>query len=939
MSSKDCGYTGDAYQLRRVEGIFHQIVDLDPTAQQLIIAQLCEGDEALEAEVRELLDASGAAEAVAAVRCGESRLDRWIGCDAGPYRIERLLGRGGMGAVYLASRHDGEFQLRVAVKVLASRLVSSVMLERFAIERQILANLSHPNIVRLLDGGVTAGGEPYLVMEYVDGVPLDQWVKRNATRPKGLELRKVMELFVCICDAVSAAHRKLVIHRDLKPANILVTDSGEPKLLDFGTSKLLEGSSAGSRLTEMGFRAFTPEYASPEQVLGGKLVSTPSDVYSLGVILYRLASAGVPPYRFGAQSSAEYVRVLNDVEPAPPSQVSGRAELRGDLDAIILKAMRKDPDQRYGGAGELAADLRAWLEGRPVSAREPTWSYRVSRLILKHRVALTAGGAVALVLATGTALTASAAREARRQEALANRQFRNVRELNRALLFDFFDEVQKLPGSMDVQKQIVNQSLEYIRSMQKEAPDDVEASYDLVDAYMRLGNVYGNPYYDNLSNPKAGTEALQMGLDLATSLLRRNPSDDRARRLMAHTYQNMGEVLLGAADAQGAGERLRKAIAEFDQLSARPSASADALVDAASAHGALSDIVLGIHGGKRDEVAAESELHRAIELNHQAVKAAPDYARGRRSLVVHQFKMGRLVMDTRPGDAATAFDAALRELEKLPREIRSSIEILRLIAAIEWRSAAAWNAIGDHDQALQHARESRRMCKSIERLDPSNSRSQMDLAAALYHEASSLDLRGAAAASEKDTRESHRIYLEHLALLRKLLAPNSGNAMLQSHLTESLLRIAQVEFKLGMRASATAALRESRRVGKELSDPIGAWPIVLQRTANAFGSALLPPSEWDLPRARHYAERLNRETGNKRAEYLYMLASIYNRLSMAAEARQTLQEAAAWLLREKPGASNTILSRQIQEALRTWAASSRSAGTGIRPTATAASKK
>lgn len=275
-------------------------------------------------------------------------------------------------------------------------------------------------------------------------------------------------------------------------------------------------------------------------------------------------------------------------------------------------------------------------------------------------------------------------------------------------------------------------------------------------------------------------------------------------------------------------------------------------------------------------------------------------------------------MDTRPADATAAFDAALRELEKMPRELRSSIEILRLVATIEWRSASAWNALGDHDRALQHARESRRICESIERLDPANSRSRMDLAAALYHEASSLDLRGAATASEKDTRDSHRIYLEHLALLRKLLEPNSTNAMLQSHLTESQLRIAQVEFRLGLRASAAAALQESRKVGVMVSDPAGAWPIVLQRTVDAFASPLLPASEWDLAKARHYAERLNRETGHKQSQYLFLLASIYNRLKMPAEARQVLQQAAAMLPPDKPGAPKSILARQIQQALETW---------------------
>jgi tetratricopeptide (TPR) repeat protein len=720
---------------------------------------------------------------------------------------------------------------------------------------------------------------------------------------------------------VDAAHRKLIIHRDLKPGNILVTPEGEPKLLDFGTSKLIEsrgtdGKAAAankSKLTELGFRAFTPEFASPEQVLGGA-VSTASDVYSLGVILYRMVS-GTHPYKFESQSSTEYVRVLRDVEPLAPSAASNRKELRGDLDAIVLKAMHKDPEHRYGAAADLAADLRAWLDGRPVSAQEPTLAYRASKFVRRHRGAIAAASVVAVFLATATILTAMAAREARREETRANRQFRNIRDLNRAILFDFFDAVQKLPGSMDVQKQIVNQSLDYITRMQRESPNDSESAYDLIEAYQRLGNVYANPYSDNLSNPKEGVQAMQRGLDIAYGLMKRNPSDDRARRLVASTEECLGEVLLGAGDADGAAEHMRKAIAAFEELASRADVTADLLAEASAAHGALSDVMVGIYGGRRDEAIVESELRRAIELEYKALERDPKHIRARRGVAVSFFKLGRLVIETKPAEAVTAFESAIQEIRRLPSEVQSSVDILRLIALMEWRTSGAWTLLGDYAKGLEHAHASRRISESLERLDPENARSQMDLAGALYIVANTHDYRAFATGSADDRREALRYYASHLLLLRKLITGNPKNQMLYAQLCESQLRVAQLQFKQGLNAQAVEALRESRKLAGELARSKDAEPAAIHRAAIVFGSSYLPESEWNLAEARQFAERLNEKTGYQRPEYLHTLGSIYNRLAMKPQALEIYKKAVALLPEDKPGTPRTVLSNEIREEL------------------------
>ncbi len=327
--------------------------------------------------------------------------------DLGPYRLIRQIGRGGMGTVYLAERSDGLFERSVAVKV-AHVGLSDAALRRFEDERRLLASLDHPGIARLLDGGQTDDGRPFFVMEYVDGVPITEFVERN-----GLDLSERIALFAAVCDAVRYAHRHLVVHRDLKPSNLLVAtgEDGQPipKLLDFGIAKLLRADGDGL-LTTQGDRWLTPEYASPEQVRGDA-ITTASDVYQLGVLLYELLT-GRRPFRLDERLRHEIARVILETEPERPSTIVTRVasvtdsdgptpeaadssrlsrKLRGDLDAVALMALRKEPERRYASVEALGADLRRHLDGLPVSARPDTLGYRTRRFVRRRR------GAVVLV--------------------------------------------------------------------------------------------------------------------------------------------------------------------------------------------------------------------------------------------------------------------------------------------------------------------------------------------------------------------------------------------------------------------------------------------------------------------------------------------------------------------------------------------------------------
>lgn len=354
----------------------------------------------------------------------EEEDDSWQGRRLGTYRILRPLGRGGMGAVFLAERADGQFERRVAVKVLPWSAQGDTLRERFAAERRILAGLDHPRIAQLLDGGIAEDGSPYLVLEYVAGVPIDRYCREN-----GLGLRARLDLFLSVCDAVRYAHRNLVVHRDLKPANILVTDQGQVKLLDFGIAKLLDADSGEGRTAGLNF--LTPDYAAPEQ-LSGEPVTTATDVYALGVLLYRLL-AGRVPLELSGQPLSSVVEAVCRTEPprldaAAAAQASPPADpgrLRGDLASIVAQAIRKAPVERYDSVAALAADIRRYLDGLPVTAHADSTLYRVGKFLRRHRAGLAAAAAVFLAISTlaGAALWQAHERDLAARRAGAVRDF------------------------------------------------------------------------------------------------------------------------------------------------------------------------------------------------------------------------------------------------------------------------------------------------------------------------------------------------------------------------------------------------------------------------------------------------------------------------------------------------------------------------------------
>jgi serine/threonine-protein kinase len=423
-------------------------LDREPQEWAAFLDSACAGDSALRAEVESLLQCREQAhdfiEAPVfpfAVELLEDESEPLEGNRVGPYKIIRIIGRGGMGDVYLASRADDQYRKEVAIKLVKRGFDTDDIRRRFRHERQILATLDHPNIARLIDGGTTETGLPYFVMDYVDGITLNRYCDEHK-----LNITERLKLFRTVCSAVHYAHQHLVIHRDIKPDNILVTAEGAPKLLDFGIAKLLDSDlsqTAGHTVTEL--KVMTPEYASPEQVKGEQ-VTTATDTYSLGVLLYELLT-GHRPYRFKSLKPTEIERAICAREPERPSTIVGRVEeltdergattgqitpeavsatrgeqpeglrrrLKGDLDSIVLMAMRKEPERRYSSVEQFSEDIRRHLEGLPVIARRDTFDYRAKKFIRRHKVGVGATLVIVLALVAGIIAIARETRLAREE--------------------------------------------------------------------------------------------------------------------------------------------------------------------------------------------------------------------------------------------------------------------------------------------------------------------------------------------------------------------------------------------------------------------------------------------------------------------------------------------------------------------------------------------
>jgi tetratricopeptide (TPR) repeat protein len=524
--------------------LFDDAVLLPPAEQEAFLAAACAGDSVLRQRIERMLKADRAPnpdwklpalEAVA--RRGEAEttaefIPRWFG----RYCTTERIGSGGMGVVYKAVREDDEYRQTVAVKVLYGGVDTPDLVARFRKERQILAQLVHPNIARLLDGGSTEEGLPYLVLEFVDGLPLNRYLEETAP-----SLEDRLRLFQRIADAVQFAHRNLVVHCDIKPANILVERGGVPKLLDFGIAKVLDEA----RLSRTATAPFmTPEYASPEQVQG-RPITTASDVYSLGV-LFCLLITGRPPY----EATHEFARAVCE-------QPLDTRELPGELANIVAMATRKEPERRYSSVEQFSADIERYLSHRPVIARRDTLAYRARKYIRRNRLILTIASVASLTVVAGLTVTLLQTRR-------AARRFDETRGLAHFLLFDTYDGMARLPGSTPLRRLVVAKAQSYLDSLARDAGSDPTLRAEIADSYLRLGMVQGYPYFANLGDTGGALASVEKSRALLESLTREYPDRGQFASSLSLVYRRKAIILIRLEKPDECLESARQAIAVLE---------------------------------------------------------------------------------------------------------------------------------------------------------------------------------------------------------------------------------------------------------------------------------------------------------------------------------------------------------------------------------------
>jgi serine/threonine protein kinase len=555
---------------QRVDSLFLAAVDLPLAERKAFLRANCADDELLQLEVESLLVADLDNEAVieAAVQYVAASLfdtQNLVGQHLGLYRIVREIGRGGMGSVYLAVRDDAEYHKEVAIKIVRRGLDTADVLERFRYERQILAHLEHPYIAHLFDGGTTPDGVPFFVMEYIEGQPVDQFC-----RDRALHYEAVCKLFLLILEAVSFAHRSLVVHRDLKPANILITAEGLPKLLDFGVAKLMSGDGARAHTIAANQRPFTAEYASPEQVQGLP-ITTSTDIYSLGTILYELL-VGKRAQQFESHTPLQIERVVCHTEVTRP-RLQDRG-LPADLDNIVMKALQKDPARRYYSADQFADDIRRYLERRPVMARQDSIAYRLTKFMSRNwpqvagLTAVAASLVAGLVISIGQTRRADAEREiaqhqtalavaaqnddlrqkmladeqrnvadkqrslaevqrdqADRQKALAEQRLDDIMQLANSALFNVHDTIAVLPGSIAARRTLVKTTLDYLNHLEQQVGSDDKMRFALSGAYYKIALIEGNPGGASLQDFDGAKVNLTKARELFLPVYNKHPND------------------------------------------------------------------------------------------------------------------------------------------------------------------------------------------------------------------------------------------------------------------------------------------------------------------------------------------------------------------------------------------------------------------------------
>ncbi|PWU11177.1 MAG: hypothetical protein C5B51_03080 [Terriglobia bacterium] len=866
----------------RLREIFDAAVELPPENRSAYLDRACGDRPAMRLQVESLLQAAEEGSrhywnvvAEAAVDFVNGALPA-AGERIGPYRIVRLLGRGGMGAVFLAARADDEYLKEVALKVMRPVYDSGTLLGRFRAERQILADLDHPNIARLLDGGAAPGGQPYLVMEYVPGVTIDRYCREH-----DLPVAERLHLFLQVCDAIGYAHRKLIIHRDIKPGNTLVNEEGAVKLLDFGIAKILPGGeSAESPLTAATERLLTPEYASPEQLRGERLTIA-SDIYSLGVLLYELLSDSYP-FAEVRSSPLKLQAAICDREPPKPSSVApAKRAIAPDLDSITLKAIRKEPASRYRSVDALAEDIRRQLSGYPVMAATGSWQYRTVKFVRRNKWAVSAGlAAAAMIFGWVASLRAEQARTMRRAA--------QVREMASGLLFEFHDAIRNLPGSIAARKLIVERGLRYLDELAKDAPNDRSLEAEVADGYLRIADIENHPGLPSLRDIPGAIESIRKANLLRQQILRQSPSVEQKIKLafgLGRLAESVGEI---SKDPAAYETIARQGLDILTSLPPEIQTRADAAREMAA-------VLFGL-GTKRlaagDPTAAAEYFRKRIALREPLLHQNPQDADLQRDLSWSYDQLADALGGVtakvnlkQPEKALSAYSKAQNLFEDLVRRRPNDIRSQTLLAGVLHKESVVMRFQGRTKTADELQDNALAWFRAAAAADP-NDRETRRYLGSIYNDV------GLTRLGHKDFSGARQAIEQSLQLRQGLLREQPEDIQARQDLASGDQTYAEYWLEAGRPVQAELESRKAiqTRIPLLQQDPANAS--IRVRQANAYGilgRALQAQGQWTACRdafatSLSYFDPL-RKAGALSVEYAETPAKIQKNLEICSRAK------------------------------------------------------
>ncbi|KAB2965700.1 MAG: serine/threonine protein kinase [Thermoanaerobaculia bacterium] len=790
----------------RLRDELDRLLALDEAGRLAELERLESTEPQLARELRELVDAAG--EVATFDRPVLERMRETAAAPEpppetiGPWRLEAEIGRGGMGSVWRARRADGAFERTVAVKLVRSELSSDLLRRHLARERRILARLAHPAIARLLDGGTTDAGVPYLVLDHVEGERIDAWCDARA-----LPLAARLRLFVEVCGAVAFAHRQLVLHRDLKTANILVDREGRVKLLDFGIAKLLEADEADGEWTALGLpRPLTPGWASPEQ-LRGEPLTTASDVYSLGVLLCVLTAGRSPHPVERTSSHAEQAKRIEAAGRVrlPTLAAAGaapgvdRQRLTGDLERIAAKALEPEPAARYRSVGALAEDVERFLAGRPVEAHPPALAYRLAKFVRRHALTVSATSlAVVLLVASGLVSLAQASR-ARLEAERAARRLTEVRELAGSFLFEMETGLRELAGSTKLREQVVTTALRYLELLSAEAADDPALLEDLARGYVKVAEIQGSPFEPNLGQPEAALTSAERAIASASRLVELQSDERAGHERLSFALRLRGDVEATFGRATAARESYRLGLESARRAAATDPGDLELRRVAASLlqRMASTDQTLG----RLDDAirALEESLAEFRRL------AAADPARFERSVLVAHALLGQALLTTeRTPEALAAQRAALAIAERRLAAAPDRPETIGDWTAVADRTIVALLGAGEPEEAQRLAERSLDLRRRQVAADAANVEARFDLGTAWYW-------LGMTATESADLDAAADAFTESVRVFEPLTVLRPDNVVDLQALVSSRGQLADVERQRGRRAEAHAQFTAARR--------------------------------------------------------------------------------------------------------------------------------